>query len=67
MAREEFDLALWFFEAWRTTAFDSDLHARMGRSYSTNTFLAVREALRREMLLAVARLWDSNVLISAEN
>jgi AbiU2 len=59
-AREEFDLALWFYEAWRPAALDSNLHARMGSSYSTDTFLAIREALRREMLLAVARLWDTD-------
>ena len=30
----------------------------MGNSYATNTFNVVRMALRREMVLALMRLWD---------
>lgn len=57
-AQEELNLAISFHEAWKPAAFDADLHARMGESFATNTFLIVRSALRREMLLALARLWD---------
>jgi hypothetical protein len=32
----------------------------MGASYASNTFLTVRTALRREMLLALMRLWDND-------
>jgi hypothetical protein len=59
-AREEFDLAVTFHEAWKPTAYDGDLHKRIGRSYAGNTFLVVRAALRREMLLALMRLWDKS-------
>jgi AbiU2 len=33
---------------------------RIGASYASNTFLTVRTALRREMLLALMRLWDND-------
>src|ERR1700726_4068602 len=59
-AREEFDMAVTFHEAWNPAAYDSDLHVRMGASYASNTFLTVRTALRREMLLALMRLWDND-------
>jgi hypothetical protein len=59
-AREEFDLAITFHESWKPTAYDEDLHKRMGASYATNTFLVVRAALRREMLLGLMRLWDKD-------
>ena len=59
-AQEEFDLAIAFHETWKPMAYDTDLHARMGNSYATQSFLVIRSALRREMVLAVYRLWDSN-------
>jgi hypothetical protein len=59
-AREEFDLATAFHETWKPAAFDADLHARMGKSYASHAFLACRTALRREMLLALVRMWDSD-------
>jgi AbiU2 len=59
-AREEFDLAVAFHEAWKPAAYDEDLRTRIGRSYAANTFLVVRAALRREMLLALMRLWDKS-------
>ncbi len=59
-AREEFHMAVTFHEAWKPAAYDTDLHVRMGASYASNTFLTVRTALRREMLLALMRLWDSD-------
>jgi hypothetical protein len=57
-AREEFDLAVVFHEAWKPAAYDQDLHRRMSHCYAGNVFLVVRTALRREMLLALMRLWD---------
>lgn len=32
----------------------------MGTSYATNTFEVIRQALRREMVLALLRVWDTN-------
>jgi hypothetical protein len=57
-AREEFDMAVQFHEMWKPSAYDKDLHKRMGRSYATQAFLIMRMALRRETLLALMRLWD---------
>jgi hypothetical protein len=57
-AREEFDLAVIFHEVWKPAAYDEDLRKRMGVSFATNAFYVVRTALRREMWLALMRLWD---------
>ena len=57
-AREEFDLAVVFHEAWKPAAYDEDLRKRMGVSFATNAFHVVRVALRREMWLTLTRLWD---------
>jgi hypothetical protein len=59
-AHQEFDMAVTFHEVWKPAAFDEDLHKRMGASYATNAFFVVRAALRREMLLALMRLWDKD-------
>lgn len=59
-AQQEFDLAIMFHEVWKPTAYDTDLHVRMGRSYASQAFLVVRTALRREMMLALVRLWDKS-------
>jgi hypothetical protein len=59
-AKQEFDMALTFHETWKPAAYDKDLHERMGDSFATHTFLVVRSALRREMLLALMRLWDKD-------
>lgn len=59
-AQQEFDMALTFHETWKPAAYDKDLHKRMGDSFATQTFLVVRLALRREMLLALMRLWDKD-------
>ena len=59
-AQEEFSLAIAFHEAWKPMAYDEAPHQRMGTSFATHTFRAIRTALRREMLLAVMRLWDSS-------
>jgi hypothetical protein len=37
-----------------------NLHNRLGNSYATQAFLVTRTALRREMVLALVRLWDTN-------
>lgn len=49
-----------FHEAWKPAAFDKQLHERIGTSYAANTFLVIRQALRREMLMGLARLWDDD-------
>jgi hypothetical protein len=59
-ADEEFHIALAFHEAWKPAAYDKALHERIGRSYAANTFRVIAAALRREMLLALIRLWDSD-------
>jgi hypothetical protein len=59
-AKQEFDMAVTFHETWKPLAYDKDLHKRMGDSFATQTFLVVRLALRREMLLALMRLWDKD-------
>lgn len=58
-AQQEFDMAVMFHETWKPTAYDDDLRRRMGTSYATHTFNVVRVALRREMVLALMRLWDT--------
>ena len=57
-AQEEFDLAIVYHEVWKPAAYDAELHQRIGASFASNAFLVVRTALRREMLLALMRLWD---------
>jgi AbiU2 len=59
-AQEEMDMAVEFHEVWKPTLYDDDLRKRMGVSYATNAFHAVRAALRREVLLALMRLWDKD-------
>jgi hypothetical protein len=57
-AQEEFDLAVLCHEVWKPAAYDNELHQRMGVSYATNAFRVIATALRREMLLALMRIWD---------
>jgi hypothetical protein len=57
-AQEEFSTAVEFHEAWKPAAYDPDLHRRMSHCYAGKVFLVVRAALRRELLLALMRLWD---------
>jgi hypothetical protein len=57
-AQREFDMAIACHEAWKPAAYDKALHERLGHSLAANTFIVVRLALRREMLLALARVWD---------
>ena len=58
-ASQEFEMAIAFHETWKPTAYDEELHRRMGASYASHAFHVVRAALRREMLLALMRLWDN--------
>lgn len=60
VARQEIELAVMFHETWRPAAYDADLHNRIGESYAGNAFLIVRMSLRRELLLALNRIWDTN-------
>jgi len=55
-----FDYVVRTCEAWKLAANDASVHERLGRSYATNTFLVIRQALRRELAMGIARLWDSN-------
>jgi AbiU2 len=57
-AQQEFDMAVAFHEIWRPAAYDQDLHGRLNESFATQAFLVTRTALRREMVLALMRLWD---------
>ena len=57
-AQEEFDMVVAFHETWRPMAVDADLHARMGASYASQSFLVIKIALRREMLMGMMRIWD---------
>ncbi len=59
-ASAELDFAMRMHEAWKPAAYDTALHERIGRSYAGHTFLVVRQALRREMLLSLMRLWDTD-------
>jgi hypothetical protein len=59
-ADEEFAFAQACHEAWKPTAYDAELHQRLGSSYATNTFNLIRLVLRREMVLGLMRLWDKD-------
>jgi hypothetical protein len=57
---EQVVTAVAFHETWRPAAKDSALHERLGESYATNSFIVIRLALRRELVLTLMRIWDSN-------
>jgi hypothetical protein len=57
-AQDVFDMAVTLHEVWKPAANDLELHQRLGKSYATQAFNVVRMALRREMVLALMRLWD---------
>jgi hypothetical protein len=59
-AEAEALMAVAFHETWKPTAYDGELHRRMGLSYATQAFQIIRLALRREMLLTLMRIWDTN-------
>lgn len=58
-AQEEFDHALACHETWKPTV-EEGVIAAMGESYASHAFLVVKIALRREVLLALMRLWDTD-------
>jgi hypothetical protein len=57
-AVQEYDTVVQFHESWRIAAHHKALHGRVSGSFAGQTFLIVRRALRREMLLGLSRLWD---------
>ncbi|XZG69221.1 AbiU2 domain-containing protein [Chitinibacteraceae bacterium HSL-7] len=57
---QEAIFAVQLHETWRPTVSNTDLLERMGTSYATHSFLIIRNALRREVVLALMRLWDRN-------
>jgi hypothetical protein len=59
-AEDEASMAVMFHETWKPTAYDVELQERMGTSFATHSFQIVRWSLRREMMLALMRLWDTN-------
>ncbi len=59
-ALEEVSLAICFHETWKPTVFDESLHQRMGKSFASHSLNTISYALRRELLLSLMRLWDSN-------
>ena len=59
-ADANFTMAVAFHEVWKPTVSEEDLHRRMSNSYAGQAFLIVRTALRREMLLALMRVWDES-------
>lgn len=59
-AEDEIVMAVMFHETWKPAAYDEDLHRRMGNSFATHSFQIVRLSLRRELLMALMRLWDTD-------
>ncbi|GLQ50049.1 hypothetical protein ACFFJT_06760 [Dyella flava] len=57
-AFEQAAQAVMFHETWRPTAEDADLVERMGTSFATHAFQITRWALRRELVMALMRMWD---------
>ncbi len=58
-AQQEFDMAVMFHESWKPAAYDVSVHQRISHSYAGHTFNIIRVALRRELVLALMRLWDT--------
>ncbi|MFC4518421.1 AbiU2 domain-containing protein [Cupriavidus pinatubonensis] len=59
-AQDEVMLAVMFHENWKPAAYDVGLHERMGTSFATHSFQIIRLALRREVLMALMRVWDKD-------
>ncbi|OHX16152.1 hypothetical protein BI343_15920 [Chromobacterium amazonense] len=57
---QEVTTAIALHESWKPIVIDSELQNRMGESLATNTFNIIRWSLRREMLLALLRVWDKD-------
>jgi len=58
-AKEDLTAALAFYEAWKPVASDEQLLAKLKQSPVATTILTIRLALKREMLLALDRLWQN--------
>ncbi|ULU25281.1 hypothetical protein [Dyella terrae] len=59
ICEENATMAAMFHETWSPTANDAELLDRMGTSFATNSFHIVAWALRRELILALMRIWDT--------
>jgi hypothetical protein len=59
LCEEQAIMATMFHETWAPTVKDPALAARMGTSFATQSFHIVAWALRRELILALMRLWDT--------
>lgn len=58
-AEQEVTTAVVLHESWKPTVRNTELLERMGESFATHTFNIIRWALRREVLLALLRVWDT--------
>ena len=58
VAEEQAVIAAMFHETWAPTVMDAELSARMGTSYARHSFQIIGWALRRELILALMRMWD---------
>lgn len=59
-ATHEFNVAIALHHNWEICVSDGDLHTRLSHSYAYGAFIVIRQALRRELLLALTRMWDKN-------
>ena len=59
-ATDELDIAAAVHETWKVAARDRALHARIGTSRVAVAFYIIRGALRRDVILALMRLWDKD-------
>jgi hypothetical protein len=57
-ALHEIQNAIQFHEVWKPAFNDEQLHGRLDNSFAANAFIVIRTALRREMLLALMKIWD---------
>ena len=58
--RDELEIAAAVHETWKVAARDRALHARIGTSRVAVAFYIIRDALRRDVILALMRLWDKD-------
>jgi hypothetical protein len=57
---QDLTFAIACFEAFRIAARDARLLGRLGKSYATGAFKPIRDALFRETVLALMRIWDNS-------
>lgn len=58
-ACDEFRQAVAFHETWKPAVFDQAVAGRVGVSFASHSFHVIKMALRREMLMSLLRIWDS--------